>query len=223
MEKPLRNDCPRCGTKSVAFEVKSVVQRDSGGVRRNDTFATCAYCGRGVLFMYTVFPGPVSPVVEVAPASSSKPPKHLSERVADLFRQGADNLPQNPDAAGMSFRKTLDIALKEKFPALKGKLVERIEQAAAQGQLTRDLADWAHQIRVDGNEATHEEEPFSKDDAQRLHDFTHLALIYLFSLPGMLEKAKASTEAPETEEKAGAARQAKVPIIEPLRGGLGGG
>ena len=102
MEKPLRNDCPRCGIKSVAFEVQSVVQRDFDGVRRNDTFAVCAHCGRGVLFMYTVFPGPVPPVVEVVPAPLSEPPKYLSEHVADLFRQGADNLPQNPDAAGMA-------------------------------------------------------------------------------------------------------------------------
>lgn len=48
-----------------------------------------------------------------------------------------------------------------------------------------DLADWAHQIRLDGRNAVHEEE--------RLSTFTNLILLYLFSLPGMIEQAQKAT------------------------------
>ena len=88
------------------------------------------------------------------------------------------------------FRSALEAGLKEKFPDIDGTLYERIEQAAAQQGLTPDLADWAHRIRLDGNDAVHGDEEFLKEDAERLHAFTELVFLYLVTLPGMLEKAR---------------------------------
>ncbi len=101
-----------------------------------------------------------------------------------------DNLPRNWDAAGSMFCEALETALKHKFPEIKGALYERIEKAAKQHKLMPDLADWAHQIRLDGINAVHEEKPFSKEDAERLSTFTQLVMLYLFTLPGMLEQTR---------------------------------
>ena len=89
------------------------------------------------------------------------------------------------------FRKTLEAALKDKFTSITGTLSQRINEAAKQQKLTPELAQWAHQIRLDGNDAVHGDTPLSKEDAQSLADFTNLVLLYLYTLPGMLAQAQA--------------------------------
>ena len=88
------------------------------------------------------------------------------------------------------FAKPLDTGLKAKFPEIKGTLYERIEEAAKQHKLTPDMVEWAHEIRLEGNNAVHEDKPFSKDEAEHLFAFTHLVFLYLFTLPGRLEEAQ---------------------------------
>ena len=92
------------------------------------------------------------------------------------------------------FRKALDTGLKHKFPEIEGNLFARIKAAEAKHELTPDLAAWANQIRLDGNDAAHEEEPFSQQDAKRLAVFTDMVLRYLFTLPGMLAQAQSEPE-----------------------------
>lgn len=102
----------------------------------------------------------------------------------------------HPDAAGAMFRKTLETALKEKFPD-RGEmsLAKRIATAAEDGDLTPDLAAWADQIRIDGNDAAHDK--ITIGQAQDMQVFTELVLRYLFELPGMLEKARGRTQKDE--------------------------
>jgi Domain of unknown function (DUF4145) len=33
-------------------------------------------------------------------------------------------------------------------------------------------AQWAHHVRLEGNDAAHDEDPFTKDEAEELLDFT---------------------------------------------------
>lgn len=53
------------------------------------------------------------------------------------------------------------------------------------------MQEWAHAIRLDGNEAAHEEEPFDKETCEALKSFTELFLMYAFTLPGMLAERSA--------------------------------
>ena len=101
---------------------------------------------------------------------------------------------QNYDAAGAMFRTTLETALKIKFPKTKAtNLKNRINKAVEQGNLTSDLAAWAHEIRLGGNDAVHEE-LLSEEEAQDLRDFTELVLLYLFTLPEKLRRAQTRRE-----------------------------
>ncbi|MDE0705487.1 MAG: DUF4145 domain-containing protein, partial [Rhodospirillaceae bacterium] len=165
-----KEDCPHCGTKSVAFSIVQEIRFDSTSW---DTLMTCGNCGRGVLATFQgsgekptqwVKRGDFRNYIELKlspPKLDTGAPMHTPENVAKFYAQGVDNLPGNWDAAGSMFRKTLETALKNKFPKIDGDLYHRIEGAAKDGGLTQDLAEWAHQIRLDGRSAVHEEEPFS--------------------------------------------------------------
>ena len=196
-------DCPYCGTKKVMFTILSETGWGKPNFRRPDekhydTFAICGYCHRGIVATFITPDGqPPSKtphsrlLLKIAPPPpDTGAPSHTPQNVARFFEQAMDNLPKNWDAAGSMFRKALDTGLKSKFPEMKGDLKARIKKAEEKQMLTPELAEWAHQIRDLGNEAAHEEEPFSKKDAKELAAFTHLVFQYLFTLPGMLRKAR---------------------------------
>ena len=195
-------DCPRCGTRRVMFMIESWEKILGSPSGKGDVLARCAHCARGVVATYLLDPGDtlhnklkvLGPArrrpAEIAPSFPDVgAPTHTPEKAAEFYRQGMENLPGNPDAAGAMFRKTLEVALKEKFPD-RGKmsLVKRIAAAAKAGDLTPDLADWAHQIRIDGNDAAHD--VITVGQAKDMQVFTELVLRYLFELPGMLKEAQ---------------------------------
>ena len=62
----------------------------------------------------------------------------------------------------MMFRKVLDRATRELFPQgakVSPNLSKRIEELAKQNRITEAVRDWADVIRLDGNEAVHDEDP----------------------------------------------------------------
>lgn len=83
-------------------------------------------------------------------------------------------------------------------PTAKGTLEKRIDSLPAAMGVTPAMKEWAHQIRHLGNDAAHEDDPFSKEEADSLQAFTELFLTYVFTLPGMLaaRKPTAKTTAP---------------------------
>jgi len=180
-------NCPYCGTKSVAFTVKTEFQRGL----LIDTIATCGYCDR--VLVVTLEHGEITELVP--PDRKIRAPSHTPDNVKRYYIQGEDNLPTNWDAAGVMYRKALEAALRVKFPELEGSLMSRIDAAAREGKITAEMSDWAHRIRRLGNEAAHDEEPFSEHDAKTLSSFCHLVFLYLFTLPGMMTEAQ-SRDAP---------------------------
>lgn len=194
-------NCAYCRTMHVAFTIHNGAEWRSRGiidVLHYDLFATCGRCGRGVVASFEVRRGTnlanqlregLNPNYMFPSLNPPMAPPYVPEPVARYFKQGLENVPRNWDAAGAMFRKALEVGLETKFPDLSGpKLTDLIQQAAAQHYLTPELAEWAHEIRLEGNKAVHGD--FSKKDAQRLEAFTELVLRYLFTLPGMLDEKK---------------------------------
>lgn len=96
----------------------------------------------------------------------------------------------------MMMRKAVDLALKEIAPAAENlPLAKRIDKAVEAGLLTKDLAQWAHEIRIFGNEAVHDPVEVSEQEATEIKDFTELFLLYVFTLPGMLAERRAKPPA----------------------------
>ena len=189
----LKDTCPYCRTSEVALTVTHSYNRPRSQPPY-ETYAlmSCGFCARAAL---GVFQGPdlgnlVNSrfLVDIFPTLDVTPPKHLPAQVESRYMEAVKIMGGAPESAGMMFRKTLDVALKLIRPEDRGNLKQRIDKAAEVDAITKDLAKWAHRIRLDGNDAAHADNPISSDDLKDLHRFTELVLLYLFSLPGMLEE-----------------------------------
>lgn len=130
-------------------------------------------------------------------------PSHLPPSVQRAFRQAEQNfnIPDNEEAAGMMFRRALDIALKEIGLNNSKPLAVRIKQASDRGILTEDLATWAKEITVLGNEATHEIDGIERPELEQLRGLTEMVLRYVFTLPGMVRELRGEVEEPEVSEE----------------------
>lgn len=121
-------------------------------------------------------------------------PADVPASVLRYFEQAAASLKAGHfDAAGVMFRKTLEVATREKAPTQSAKpLIKRIDKLADEGLITSDMREWAHQIRLGGNEAAHEDEPLEEGEADRLYRFTDAFLRYAYTLPAMVSRSKVS-------------------------------
>src|SRR3954462_2719482 len=115
-------------------------------------------------------------------------PDAVPANISRFYEQAADSLRVgNLDTAGVMFRKVLETSSKEKIPSARDKpLVKRIDMLADAGLITSDMKLWAHEIRLGGNDAAHDEEPFTKADAERLEAFCNAFLQYAYTLPELV-------------------------------------
>ena len=204
-------DCPHeeCLTEKAGFAgTHSKPFRGNGHL--HIVFLVCGVCGNGIVAKYqgTSVPGWItsqggmgdSKLVEIWPKRQpAEAPQYLPTNVASFYMQGLDSLKRkNFDAARTMFRKSLDVGLKNIDPAGKGSLERRIDSVPETTGVTPAMKSWAHQIRHLGNDAAHEDEPFTHDEAQALQSFTELFLTYAFTLPGMLIERREATKPTDT-------------------------
>ena len=100
-------------------------------------------------------------------------------------------------AAGLMFRKALERAAAALCdnggPPDRG-LAGRIESLADRGILVPAMKELAHLIRLGGNEAAHDDEEFDELRAGQLAEFTHFFLMFAFTLPELLRRARGEAE-----------------------------
>lgn len=129
--------------------------------------------------------------------------KDVPPNLAKFFDQGCDNVErENWDAAGMMFRRVLDTATRvvereaeQKDPNFAGKnLFGRIESLADRHLITPSMKDWAHKVRLDGNDAAHDEEPFDDVRAKALEEYCAVFLLYCFTMPAMVKAGEEAAE-----------------------------
>lgn len=215
MAETVLNSCPQCGTRNSAFDI---VGDYPGRESQHDywVFLRCRICWAGVVAVFHDKTGSGKAptpqkglpwngefnVEKVYPKEpdDAKAPDYVPENVASYYIQGEDSLQRrNWDAAGSMFRKALDTATKALRPAdhafKKKNLYARIEALAADNAITPDIQDWAHVIRSEGNDAAHDEDPYTETEASELKAFTEMFLVYVFSMPGMVRAKRAEAEA----------------------------
>ena len=94
-------------------------------------------------------------------------------------------------------RRALEIGTKLIAPDLAGlKLNQRINELATKNLITPALKDWAHGLRIVGNEALHDMEGVTIDEAKQAHELTRFMLIYLFTLPEQVRLSKETNQEP---------------------------
>jgi len=110
----------------------------------------------------------------------------LPESLRSLFIDVQETVLQHRDPAWIAAgcRKVLEEAVR----ALGGEgktLHAKIEHLRQHGIITGLLADWAHHLRVEGNEAVHGER-YSQAETEELIEFARLFLQYAFELPAKI-------------------------------------
>lgn len=203
MPTQFQTDCPHCSTTGAGFTV-AFQWRGKESFDTAQLLAVCGICGRGSIFLSRYLAGSGHPdlsVLDVAftdsryaiedrwPSATLSIPENTPDAIAHFYRQGLENLgARRWDAAGAMFRKTLDVATKALDPDLKKfSLFHRIEKLAEDGMLTPAMRAWSHEIRLDGNDAVHDEKPETEDDATISQRFAEAFLTYAFTLPAMVE------------------------------------
>ena len=180
-------ECPRCRLPSAA-EIRAT---PSGVIPQVGRFEQ-GFGGDPTAIGYSIFDfWPAIPGPNV--------PEYLPPKVHRVYLQAERNFPTdgNEEAAGMLYRKALDVGLLQIDPTLIGMLGQKIKALAKAGKLTADLEDWSGHVRDLGNEAAHDDEPPTRQDLNDLRGFTEMVLRYLFTLPGMVKQRRAQdAEAP---------------------------
>jgi hypothetical protein len=134
-------DCPRCGTHSITFELKSamLIRTEYNWKNYYEAFCVCRHCFRSTVFVLSdktidtsklveraglpKIEASVNGLVEIEGIVSLKdrtaktPPEHLPENIEAAFREGAVCMSVNcHNAAGTMFRLCLDLATRTMLP-----------------------------------------------------------------------------------------------------------
>jgi hypothetical protein len=214
--------CPHCQTDKMAFSW--VADKPLPPPRKGEflTLFSCNKCGSGLVAEYHFrinhgysTPGACNGDPESAGFQSFKKypgtmpsaiPSHTPTPLDRYFSQAADALLSgHSDASGAMSRKVVDVStqqlLKEGSKKY-GNIRDRIDALAATNLLRPELKDWAHQIRLGGNDAAHDQDPYTIEEASELLSFVELYLTYVYSLPGRLKTRRDAAEQAKQEEKA---------------------
>ena len=94
-------------------------------------------------------------------------------------------------------RRALQVSVIEKG-AKKGILWEQIDELYDGEIITKDIKDWAHEIRLTGNIGAHPDkdglEDVTKEDAKELIDFMEEYLNYVYIMPSKVQAKRAKKE-----------------------------
>lgn len=102
------------------------------------------------------------------------------------------------------YRSALDVGTKglPDVPAKKN-FFQRLEWLHQQHRITPEMRAWADHVRIEGNEALHDPEDFSEEDAKPLRLFTEMFLKYMFELPGEVAAFRREPEISDGSGEAG--------------------
>ena len=179
--------CPHCSVANPnLFKQHYLTTKDhSGLIERHWFMYTCGSCG-GIVTAWALKPG--QQVIQIFPEPQTveddipeKPKAFLEQAIASIHA---------PAGAVMLASSSVDAMLKLKGYN-EGSLYKRIEKAAEDHLITKEMATWAHDVRLDANDQRHADEAASlpdQDDAQRAIDFTKAFAEFLFVLPAKVQR-----------------------------------
>jgi Domain of unknown function (DUF4145) len=198
-------DCPHCLSKRVGMFIWAKTVNNGG---HGIVFATCNHCTQPVTGVFrlndtmkvrwqvenfdVISSNTMTLLLSYPGVRKNAAPDHVDSSIGNIFVQAEDaRMRGQYHTAGMGLRKTLDIALKRFDPSLKGDLYSRINSLADKHTLTPAMREWAHQVRLIGNEAAHDDEEPTKVDIEAMSAFTETLLKYLFTLPAEVDARRA--------------------------------
>jgi hypothetical protein len=130
-------------------------------------------------------------VVEYFPDAEVAIPEAVPERAWEYLRQAVESR-HAPAGSVVLCASSVDAMLKSKGYK-DGTLNSRIRSAAADHLITPEMAEWAHEVRLDANDNRHADEsaPLPTDaDALRCIDFARALGEFLFVLPDRVARGR---------------------------------
>jgi hypothetical protein len=120
-------------------------------------------------------------------------PENVPEKISRNYVEAAQSRQRGAwNVACAGYRRTMELALKAFAPDVEAwKLEKRIDKLAAEHRITKDMQDWAHELRLDGNEALHGDDDATEEMTDQMHHLTHFLLVYLYNLPYQIASARA--------------------------------
>lgn len=179
--------CPHCSIDRPNLHKKADfdTQNHDQTHRRFWGIYKCSRCGGIVTAASASSEGTVSEIYpQVAEIDSAIPGK------ARAYLEQAINSLHAPAGAVMLAASSVDAMLKEKGYK-EGNLYSRIDKAAVEHVITSDMAQWAHNIRLDANDQRHADEAMTlptPEDAQRCVDFALALGQFMFVLPARVQR-----------------------------------
>lgn len=196
--------CPHCRAEKVGFAARGFCSMRPGQSPAL-LFLQCEGCGEGLVaimpqgansvqYWISGSMGSPGPIQRTYPELVAlKAPADIPDNVRTPFLSGLDNLsrPLGASAAAMMFRRAIELAVKNLNPSAPAgdNLKKRIDSLGP-NIATPAMKDWAHSVRLDGNEAAHDQDEFTEADAKELHVFAEMFLTYAFTLPAALVRAR---------------------------------
>lgn len=180
--------CPHCNVDNpnlmqvARFDTSSY----NGGTTRTWASYSCQRCG-GVTTAWT-YGGSNLAVQEFFPNSISVD-NSIPERAKAYLDQAIDSL-HAPAGSMMLAASSVDAMLKDKGYK-NGSLYSRINKAVEDHLITKEMSDWAHEVRLDANDQRHADEGVqlpNEKDAKRAVDFALALAQFLFVMPSKVNK-----------------------------------
>ena len=198
-------ECPYCSAERATFTARG--QYQVGDTKEFRVLMECPCCHNGIVVNVAKVKGHDEPWKYNGPLThenfarleafpkvvSDGAPDHLPPDLLRHYLQAClCRKNKSHDIAPMAYRKVLELAAKVLSPEINAwKLEKRIDQMATEHLITPALRDWAHEIRLDGNEGAHGAEAPTEEMVSQIHFFTHAFLLYTFTLPAMIAQRRA--------------------------------
>lgn len=189
LSKRQKIKCPRCEVVALLvpvaeWEKQSLVLA---------TIYMCPNCSKPVFLDWQASYLGVPPVYPLG-----KPPdihQAIPPSVASDYKEALQCFTINaPRATVAMCRRALQTSVIEQGAKKDANLVDQIDDLNQQGKITKDLRDWAHQIRLTGNLGAHPDTDGLKDvtpqDAEEVLNFLDSYFNYVYILPAQVKKHK---------------------------------
>lgn len=178
--------CPHCNVDSpfLIFQHQAEAKHFDERKRRW-CFYVCRRCG-GFVSAWSFEIN--APVIQMFP-SSTEVDEALPEKARAYLTQALNSLGA-PAGAVMLAASSVDAMLKGK--GLKeGSLYSRIDKAATDHLITKDMAAWAHDVRLDANDQRHADEESPIPDAAAARHAVDFAIAlgqFMYVLPAKVKR-----------------------------------
>ncbi|WP_048796414.1 MULTISPECIES: DUF4145 domain-containing protein [Serratia] len=133
---------------------------------------------------------PAFEIEKIYPGGETAIPDNLPPQIERMYKDDLIAVRGSARHTIICCRSILESACKQILEVKNKKLIAMIDALKTGGFIPSTMADWAHTIRILGNDAVHEDDAPGADEASEILAFTDNLLQLLFTYPARIEKIR---------------------------------